>query len=62
MPDFEARTAADLAARPPKLILINDRGDKVPPPPDCVAQLLARSYAPVCHIDGYRVFQRISGY
>ena len=42
VPDFEARTAADLAARPPKLILINDRGDKVPPPPDCVAQLLAR--------------------
>ena len=58
-PDFEATTAAELAACPPKLILINDRGDKVRPVPACVSRLLARDYAPIRRIDGFQVFKRL---
>ncbi len=57
-PDFEATTAADLVARPPKLIFIKDPTDKLPPPPACVSRLLAESYRPACRIDCFQVYEQ----
>ncbi len=57
-PDFEATTAADLAARPPKLILIDDPAGDLPSPPACVLHVLARAYTSACRIGSLEVFQQ----
>jgi hypothetical protein len=59
LPDFEARTAAELAARPPKLMAISDPIGDLPDPPECVRKLLARDYNPVCRIGEFEVFRRV---
>jgi 4-amino-4-deoxy-L-arabinose transferase-like glycosyltransferase len=58
-PDFETRTAADLAARPPKLIAISDPVGDLPCPPESVRRLLARDCASVCRIGDFEVFLRV---
>lgn len=56
MPDFESRIAADCAAHPPKLIVVNKESE-VPVPP-CIRTLLAKDYSPSCEIGNYQVFRR----
>ncbi len=53
-PDFQATIAADLAARPPKLVIINT--GLIPPPP-CVSRFVAEKCRPVCRIDYFAVFR-----
>jgi 4-amino-4-deoxy-L-arabinose transferase-like glycosyltransferase len=53
-PDFPAAIAADLAARPPKLVIIN-RGLTSPPP--CVLEFAAEKCTPVGWIDYFEVFR-----
>lgn len=57
-PDFESTSLAELAARPPKLIVVSDPIEIVPPSPPWLVQLLARSYKPVQRIDAFEVYER----
>ena len=68
MPDFEVATVADLAARPPKLILIEDSLEtqedqwehEASSPPAYIWRLLAQDYVPTCRIaDRLQVFRRL---
>jgi hypothetical protein len=58
MPDFEALITEDLAARPPKIVLINDEPNVAPPPPSCLRKLLDTNYTPSSRIHYYTVYRR----
>lgn len=57
-PDFEATIAKELAARPPRLILIQAPVGDLPKPPSCVVQLLAKDYTAACHIGDFQIYER----
>ena len=54
-PDFQTMIAADFAARPPKLVIIN-KG--LTPPPPCVLKYVAEKCTPVGSVDYFDVFRR----
>jgi hypothetical protein len=54
-PDFKTTITADLAARPPKLVIINK--SLIPPPP-AVLDFVDRNCTPVCWIDYFAVYRR----
>ncbi len=56
MPDFESCVAADAAARPPKLIVVNK--DINTPLPSGLRSLLTKDYSPSGEIDYYQIFCR----
>jgi hypothetical protein len=52
-PDFAAAFAAELARRPPKLVVLNRAVD----PPPCVLEYIRRHCAPVCCLEPFEVFR-----
>ena len=57
LPDFESRIAADCAAHPPKLILV-DESPQAPALPACLRELMSAHYAAACRIDQFAVYRQ----